>query len=509
MNNIEQAKKWIKKADAILITASNGLSISEGVNIFADDVNFNKYFVKFKEKYGIKSILDGAFYPYFSKEDREEFNTRLKNFFIDDYKGHPVFKNLKSLVGEKDYFIITSNTDTHFQLNGFNEEKIYEIEGNILTSIGFDQPAQVVQKDRFSNFLESYMDKNLLVLELGIGSRNQLIKEPTMQLVATNQNFKFITLNLTHEINIPGYIKDQSLALAGSLDQTLEELLIENLYESKLIKLHQTLEDADFILIGGAAGMSAAGGANYYEKDENYLKVFGKFEEAYKTGSIIDLFYKKDWESPGHNWAATISFMHWVQNEEVYQPYLDLKAILKDKDYEIITTNQDTQFVKAFPEKNVAVLQGDWDYFQCSKKCNLEVTPSKDIVSDLHQKIDGIYLDEKYIPKCEKCGEELAPWVRGEHFLEGMHFHLQYILYRNAIRKSEGKKSVFIDLGSGLMTPMFIKEPFMNLTLRNPKATYVTINPRDAIVDEQIKNQSIAISEDIAKVLSDLKNMYY
>lgn len=135
--------------------------------------------------------------------------------------------------------------------------------------------------------------------------------------------------------------------------------------------------------------------------------------------------------------------------------------------------------------------------------------PSKDLIDDLYTKIEGIYLDEKYIPYCDKCGAELEGWVRGFTFLEGEFYQLQYVLYRNAIRKSEGKKSVFVDLGSGLMTPMFIKEPFMNFTLENPKATYVTINPKDALVHPRIEKQTIAIKEDIAKVLADLKNRYY
>ncbi|WP_338935386.1 hypothetical protein [Lactobacillus helveticus] len=31
------AKQWLDDADAILVTASNGLSISEGLNLFAND----------------------------------------------------------------------------------------------------------------------------------------------------------------------------------------------------------------------------------------------------------------------------------------------------------------------------------------------------------------------------------------------------------------------------------------------------------------------------------------
>ena len=36
-NSIKTAQKWLNDADAVLITASNGFSISEGLNLFAND----------------------------------------------------------------------------------------------------------------------------------------------------------------------------------------------------------------------------------------------------------------------------------------------------------------------------------------------------------------------------------------------------------------------------------------------------------------------------------------
>ena len=43
-NTAKTASDWIKNADAILVTASNGLSISEGLNLFANDKKFKGSF---------------------------------------------------------------------------------------------------------------------------------------------------------------------------------------------------------------------------------------------------------------------------------------------------------------------------------------------------------------------------------------------------------------------------------------------------------------------------------
>ena len=59
MNEWKQISERIKEADAILIGASNGLSITEGLHLFADNQAFEDLFGDFKRKYGIRCILQG------------------------------------------------------------------------------------------------------------------------------------------------------------------------------------------------------------------------------------------------------------------------------------------------------------------------------------------------------------------------------------------------------------------------------------------------------------------
>ena len=64
----------IQEADALLIGASNGLSISEGYNIFADDLWFQENFGDFRGRYGIRNILQGLFFPYPQKNPNGHFS---------------------------------------------------------------------------------------------------------------------------------------------------------------------------------------------------------------------------------------------------------------------------------------------------------------------------------------------------------------------------------------------------------------------------------------------------
>ena len=127
-----------------------------------------------------------------------------------------------TVAGDKDYFILTSNADTHLELSGFAPSKVFEVEGTFEDML-HNRPMQ--NKSQQANaFLNHYHSKRLVILELGIGSRNRLIKLPLMQLAAREPQSTYITLNLAQELYIPNEIADKSIGLAGDIAVTLREL---------------------------------------------------------------------------------------------------------------------------------------------------------------------------------------------------------------------------------------------------------------------------------------------
>lgn len=219
---IETAKNLIAGADALLIGASNGLSIAEGYNIFADNEMFRRDFGEFRSRFGIRSVLDGLFFRYPTPDERHAFLSKLVKDWVTDYRPSEVMKNLLAIVGGKDYFIVTTNGDTHLEESGFDPDKVFELEGTFVQVLEGKPIAD--KSDELNLFISKYCGKKLVILELGIGSRNRMIKEPLMQLVAQNPTMSYITLNLPHEIYIPSLIADRSVALAGDIADTLKQL---------------------------------------------------------------------------------------------------------------------------------------------------------------------------------------------------------------------------------------------------------------------------------------------
>ncbi|MGY0227327.1 hypothetical protein [Limosilactobacillus fermentum] len=87
-------------------------------------------------------------------------------------------------------------------------------------------------------------------------------------------------------------------------------------------------------------------------------------------------------------------------------------------------------------------------------------------------------------------GLPLTPWVRSPEFLEGRRFKQEHEKTRQFINRFGNQKLLFFELGVGRMTPMFIQEPFWQLTSQLPLAHYVNINPQDAMTHTQIASRS-------------------
>ena len=54
------------------------------------------------------------------------------------------------------------------------------------------------------------------------------------------------------------------------------------------------------------------------------------------------------------------------------------------------------------------------------------------------------------------------------------------------------------------MTPMFIQEPFWNLTYSIDNAKYIAINDKYNFIPQQIEDKGFVIVDNIAKVLNDV-----
>ena len=125
---IAKLKRALTSAESIVIGAGAGLSTSAGFTYSGE--RFNKYFFDFAREYEISDIYSGGFYPFPDAETRWGWWARhiYFNRYVDAPK--PVYKELLSLVKDKDYFVITTNVDHQFQKAGFDKKRLFYIQGD-------------------------------------------------------------------------------------------------------------------------------------------------------------------------------------------------------------------------------------------------------------------------------------------------------------------------------------------------------------------------------------------
>ena len=278
-------------------------------------------------------------------------------------------------------------------------------------------------------------------------------------------------------------------------------------YDEQIAAFVREVREADAILVGGASGLSAAGGGDFYYSDTPSFRAhFGKFADKYHFAGAFNGM-RAPFESREEFWGYLATFLHTTQTAPLRTPYRDLDAILQGKVFHILTTNQDTQFVKLYPEAKVSEIQGDHRFFQCSRCCHDEIWDAVVPVSEMIASMgDGTEVASELVPRCPHCGAEAFPWVRGYgNFLEGRKYEEEYQKTSDFIAAHAEERLLFIELGVGRMTPMFIQEPFWQLTANLPQARYIGVNDRYDFLPQSIEEKGMSIVGDIAQVLRNVR----
>ena len=271
-------------------------------------------------------------------------------------------------------------------------------------------------------------------------------------------------------------------------------------------RLKAVLQDCDAVVIGAGAGLSTAAGFTY--TGERFEKYFSDFAAKYGIRDMYSGgFYP--FATPEEHWAYWSRYI-WV-NRYMDAPkpvYKDLLALVRDKDYFVITTNVDHCFQKAgFDKKRLFYTQGDYGLFQCSEPCCQETFDNEAVIREMMERQKDMKIPTELLPVCPHCGKPLTMNLRSDNkFVEDEGWHRAAERYENFLRTRAGQKILFLEFGVGYNTPVIIKYPFWQMTAKNPKAIYACINQGQAVCPQEIERQSVCINADIGQVLQSLSD---
>ena len=270
------------------------------------------------------------------------------------------------------------------------------------------------------------------------------------------------------------------------------------------------LKDADAVLVGAGAGASTAAGICYDGKrfTDNFAEFIDKYGKQYMTDMYSAGFYPFPTEEAKWGYWSKHALMNRFIPPALPM-YLELLDIVKDKEYFVITTNVDHQFWKAgFSDDRIFATQGDYGKIQCERGCH----PKTYDAEELFRKMDALRKDclipTELVPKCPVCGGKMAMHLRCDnYFVEDEEWYKAADRYAEFLASVEEKKVVLLELGVGFNTPIIIRFPFEKLVREHTNYCLIRLNMDEAVVPESFGNRAIGSGGEMAKAISDIKEL--
>ena len=224
------------------------------------------------------------------------------------------------------------------------------------------------------------------------------------------------------------------------------------------------------------------------------------FRDMYSGG-----FYP--YSSPEEFWAYWSRYIFINRYTDAPKPvYDELLALVRGRDYFVITTNVDHCFQKAgFDKKRLFYTQGDYGLFQCSKPCRQETFDNEILIRQMMEQQKDMRIPPGLLPVCPHCGKPLTMNLRSDDkFVEDEGWHLAAERYENFLRTRRNGRILFLELSVGYNTPGIVKFSFWRMTAENPQAVYACVNYGEAACPDEIADRSIVVNADIGEVISTL-----
>ena len=273
-SRIIQAKQAIKQADYIIIGAGAGLSTAAGL-LYSGE-KFKKDFKEFIEKYHFEDLYSASFYNFKTQEEKWAFFAKMIK--LNRYNGTPLklYQELYEIVKNKEYFVLSTNVDGQFYNSGFDRKKVFEIQGDysylqcenachnklynnkelvekwIHNTKNCKIPSNLIMKcpvcggnmdmnlrkdenfvqdehwyemsQRYDEFLNKIQNKNVVLLEIGVGFNTPgIIRFPFEQMTANNVKTTLIRINKDYPLPMLE-IRNRTISFDEDTNKIIEDL---------------------------------------------------------------------------------------------------------------------------------------------------------------------------------------------------------------------------------------------------------------------------------------------
>ncbi len=273
--SLERLRNALDAADAVVVGAGAGLSTAAGFSYGGE--RFRRHFADFEERFGIRDMYSGGFFPFPTREVFWAFWSRM--IWLNRYTEDPrsTYRNLLRLLEGREHFIITTNVDHRFQAAGFSKDRLFYTQGDygllqcskpcrqetcdnealvremLERQEGMRVPTELLPTcphcgrplvpnlrsddtfvedegwhaaaERYHRFLREHEQGRVLYLELGVGYNTPvIIKHPFWRMTQANPEATYACVNFGEAV-CPQEIAERSICLNADLDRVIRDLL--------------------------------------------------------------------------------------------------------------------------------------------------------------------------------------------------------------------------------------------------------------------------------------------
>ncbi|MFF7331810.1 NAD-dependent protein deacetylase of SIR2 family [Streptomyces sp. NPDC008150] len=274
---------------------------------------------------------------------------------------------------------------------------------------------------------------------------------------------------------------------------------------SPLETLAGWLRDADRILIGAGAGLTAAAGIDYTDT-EAFARVFPAFAARGLRAQYQMIGLPMAPELLWGYWAVHVDYVRYDPRPNPL--YQQLRELVGERDHFVWTSNVDGLFTRnGFAADRVYTPQGDYALYQCTGPCTRQVWDFTPVMERLLASVDpdtGAVTDPAAIPHCPRCGADVFLNVRLDASFIDDHFSPTGERLVSWLKDTPDPNLVVLDIGTGWNTPVVVRKPMENIAMAFPASRLARINRDHAQVPERLGDRAVSLSDNADTVIRRL-----
>ena len=273
-SRILQAKQAIRQADYIIVGAGSGLSAAAGLEYGGG--NFERNYKEFIKRYHFEDLYSASFYDFSSQEEKWAFFAKMIKLNRYNEKPLKLYQKLYEIVKDKNYFVLSTNVDGQFFNSGFYKDKVFEVQGDycylqcenachnklyynkelvekwIQNTVDCKIPSNLVMKcpvcggnmdmnlrkdanfvqdsnwyamsQKYDDFLSRTKDKNVVLLEIGVGFNTPgIIRFPFEQMTNNSKKTTLIRINKDYPSTMLE-IENKTISFNEDTNKVIEDL---------------------------------------------------------------------------------------------------------------------------------------------------------------------------------------------------------------------------------------------------------------------------------------------